>query len=264
MITSSSNSQIKNLIKLQKQSKVRNEQGVFVCEGKKMFEEVANQKRNLIQKVYLAESYYHQYVKQDPTYLKDMDFEVVSDQVMKEASDTITPQGVLAIVKQPTYTLSDMLSGESIRLLLLEDIRDPGNLGTMVRTAEGVGTSGIVLSKDSVDMFNPKVIRSTMGAIFRVPFLYAEDFLACLNQIKSEGIEVYAAHLQGAVWYDQVSYQGKSAILIGNEANGLSDEATSLSSQRIKIPMEGHVESLNAAIAAAVLMYESYRQIRNK
>ena len=133
----------------------------------------------------------------------------------------------------------------------------------MVRTAEGVGMSGIVLSKDSVDMFNPKVIRSTMGAIFRVPFLYAEDFFACLNQIKNEGIEVYAAHLQGAVWYDKVSYQGKSAILIGNEANGLSETATSLSTQRIKIPMEGNVESLNAAIAAAVLMYESYRQIRN-
>ena len=263
MITSSSNSQIKNLMKLQKQSKARNEQEVFVCEGKKMFEEVASQRRNLIQKVYLVESCYHQNAKQDPAYLKDLDFEVVSDQVMKEASETITPQGILAIVKQPTYTLSDMISGDSIRLLLLEDIRDPGNLGTMVRTAEGVGMSGIVLSKDSVDMFNPKVIRSTMGAIFRVPFLYAEDFFACLNQIKNEGIEVYAAHLQGAVWYDKVSFQGKSAILIGNEANGLSETATSLSTQRIKIPMEGNVESLNAAIAAAVLMYESYRQIRN-
>ncbi len=263
MITSSSNSQIKNLMKLQKQSKARNEQEVFVCEGKKMFEEVASQRRNLIQKVYLVESCYHQYAKQDPAYLKDLDFEVVSDQVMKEASETITPQGILAIVKQPTYTLSDMIYGDSIRLLLLEDIRDPGNLGTMVRTAEGVGMSGIVLSKDSVDMFNPKVIRSTMGAIFRVPFLYAEDFFACLNQIKNEGIEVYAAHLQGAVWYDKVSFQGKSAILIGNEANGLSETATSLSTQRIKIPMEGNVESLNAAIAAAVLMYESYRQIRN-
>ncbi len=264
MITSSSNSQIKNLMKLQKQSKARNEQGVFICEGKKMFEEVASQKRNLIQKVYLAESYYSQYAKQDPAYLRDLDYEVVSDQVMKESSETITPQGILAIVKQPTYRLSDMISGESIRLLLLEDIRDPGNLGTMVRTAEGVGMSGIILSKDSVDMFNPKVIRSTMGAIFRVPFFYAEDFLACLNQIKSEGINIYAAHLQGAVWYDEVSYQGKSAILIGNEANGLSDAASSLSTQRIKIPMEGNVESLNAAIAAAILMYESYRQIRNR
>lgn len=264
MITSSSNSQIKNLIKLQKQSKVRNEQKVFICEGKKMFEEVASQQRNQIQKVYLAESYYQQYTKQNPEYLKGLDFEVLSDQVMKEAADTITPQGILAIVKQPVYTLKDMTSSDSIRLLFLEDIRDPGNLGTMVRTAEGVGMTGIVLSKDSVDMFNPKVIRSTMGAIFRVPFFYAEDFYACLNQIKNEGIAIYAAHLQGAVWYDKVSYQGKSAILIGNEANGLSDMATSLSTQRIKIPMEGNVESLNAAIAAAVLMYESYRQIRNK
>ncbi len=229
-----------------------------------MFEEAASQKRNLIEKVYLADSYYQQYAKQSPVYLKDLDFEVVSDPVMKEASETVTPQGILAIVKQPVYSLSDMISGDSIRLLLLEDIRDPGNLGTMVRTAEGVGMAGIILSKESVDIFNPKVIRSTMGAIFRVPFFYAEDFYECLSQVKQEGIEIYAAHLQGAVWYDKVSYQGKSAILIGNEANGLSDKAALCSTQRIKIPMEGNVESLNAAIAAAVLMYESYRQIRNQ
>lgn len=263
MITSASNAQMKNLTKLQKQTKVRNEQGVFICEGKKMFEEVATQKRNHIQKVYLAENYYDLYAKENPAYLEGLEYEIVSDQVMKDVSETVTPQGILAIVKKPIYQLEDMLRKEQVRLLLLEDIRDPGNLGTMVRTAEGVGMSGIILSKDSVDMFNPKVIRSTMGAIFRVPFIYAEDFLESIKKIKEKGVSIYAAHLSGAVWYDRVSYLGKTAILIGNEANGLSDQATALSDQRIKIPMEGQVESLNAAIAAAVLMYESYRQIRN-
>lgn len=260
MISSITNSQIKNIIKLQKQSKTRSELGVFVVEGRKMFEEARDQANVCVEKVYVSESYYAQHCNREEQYFKGISFELVSDAVMKTVSDTMTPQGILALVRMPNYRLESMLSNERVRLLILEDIRDPGNLGTMIRTAEGVGISGVILSKDSVDIYNPKVIRSTMGAIYRVPFLYCDKFVRILSLIKEKGVAIFAAHLAGAVRYDIVDYGRKSAIMIGNEANGLSSEATALANGCIKIPMEGNVESLNAAIAAAILMYEVYKK----
>lgn len=261
MISSLSNAQIKNIIQLQKKGRERKEQGVFVCEGIKMFEEARAFKDGRIIKAYLSERYFEEQ-NQIGNHFEDVPYEVVSDQVFREISETMTPQGILAIVKQPEYTLLDMIKDEEARLLLLEDIRDPGNLGTMVRTAEGAGFSGIILSKGSVDMFNPKVIRSTMGAIYRVPFIYSENFLDTLADLKKKQVSIYAAHLEGACDYDAISYEKKTAILIGNEANGLSDESAAIASRCIKIPMEGNVESLNAGVAAAILMYEVYRQKR--
>jgi TrmH family RNA methyltransferase len=261
MISSSSNTQIKNLIQLQKKVKVRNEQGAFVIEGIKMFKE-SRASRYFI-KAYVSESYYQEKYTENPAYFDDISYEIVQDSIFKEASDTLTPQGIMAVVKKPEYDLEQIITNADANLVLLEDIRDPGNLGTIVRTAEGAGVTGIILSNSSVDMYNPKVIRSTMGAIYRMPFVYVNDFKGIINRIKMNNIRIYAAHLSGSCSYDEVDYTGKSAILIGNEANGLSDEIAELSDQYIRIPMEGNVESLNAAIAAAVLMYEVYRQKRN-
>jgi len=111
-------------------------------------------------------------------------------------------------------------------------------------------------------MYNPKVIRSTMGAIYRMPFVYTEDFLTAINQVKASNIPIYAAHLLGESYYDEIQYEKKCAILIGNEANGLTDACAQKASQYVKIPMAGKVESLNAAIAASIFMYEIYRQKR--
>lgn len=256
MISSTSNSQMKNIIKLQKQAKVRNDQGLFIVEGKKMFEEARDQGHVKVEKAYVSTSYLEQYVSDQKKYFDGIDYEMISDAVMKEVSETITPQGIIALIQQPKYELKDMLCKERVRLLLLEDLRDPGNLGTMIRTSEGAGITGVILSKNSVDIFNPKVIRSTMGSIYRMPFLYVDDFQSAVLEVKKNDISVYAAHLEGAVRYDTIDYGNKSAILIGNEANGLTKEISLLATQCIKIPMEGEVESLNAAIAAAILMYE--------
>ncbi|MFU0826130.1 MAG: SpoU-sub-bind domain-containing protein [Lachnoclostridium sp.] len=262
MISSLSNSQIKNIIQLQKKPKARAEQKAFVTEGIKMFEE-AKAGGNLI-KAYISETFYEEKSKEDSDYFRGFAYEVVSDKVLKEASETLTPQGILAIVRKPEYCLKDILSNPKANLLLLEDIRDPGNLGTIVRTAEGAGITGIILTKTSVDMYNPKVVRSTMGSIYRMPFVYVEDFKGTLCQIKKKNIAIYAAHLKGEKAYDEIDYKDKCGILIGNEANGLSDEIAALADVYIKIPMSGSVESLNAAIAAAILMYEVYRQRRKK
>jgi TrmH family RNA methyltransferase len=170
----------------------------------------------------------------------------------------------MGTVRASRYQPEDLLEEEKACLLLLEDIRDPGNLGTMIRTAEGAGITGIISSAASVDLYNPKVIRATMGSIYRVPFCQVEDFYQTLQLIKEQGITVYAAHLLGIPYDTEGSFRKKCAFLIGNEANGLSEQACAQADELIRIPMEGKVESLNAAVAAAILMYEAARQRRSK
>lgn len=266
MISSASNAQMKHLVKLQEKAAARREEHVFVCEGRKMFEEVLYYDKKSIVKAYVTERFLEAAKEGDGALLieqlSQIDYEVVTEAVMKEAAQTVTPQGVLAIVRQPEYTLEQMIKGDRVRLLLLESLRDPGNLGTIIRTAEGAGMSGVILNAESVDIFNPKVIRSTMGAIYRVPFLYVQDFYGLLKDLKQQEIAVYAAHLAGSVEYDTVEYPKKLALMIGNEANGLTEQAAELATSRIRIPMEGKVESLNAGVAAAILMYETKRQMR--
>ena len=156
----------------------------------------------------------------------------------------------------------DLLKKKNPMFLVLEDLQDPGNLGTMLRTGEGAGISGVIMNQSTVDLFNPKTIRSTMGSIYRVPFFVTDDLEQTILELKSQGIKVYAAHLKGTLCYDEPDYRGPSAFLIGNEGNGLSDVVADCADTYIKIPMQGQVESLNAAISAALLMYETSRQRR--
>ena len=126
-----------------------------------------------------------------------------------------------------------------------------------MRTAEGAGAAAVIMNKSTVDLFNPKVIRSTMGSIFRVPFLIYDDLSEAVTELQSNGVTIYAAHLEGGIYYNEELYQGSSGFLIGNESKGLTEEISRLADKRIKIPMEGKLESLNAAVSAAILMYES-------
>lgn len=257
MITSTSNAQVKNLVQLLKKSKARTEQGVYIVEGIKMFQEAP---RGEIVKVYISEALFEKGSLQES--LKQIPYEVLKNDVFAHAADTKTPQGVLCVMKQKHYTLEQLTAGKSPLLLVLENLQDPGNLGTMMRTAEGAGVSGVLLSRGCVDIYNPKTIRSTMGSIYRVPFLYTDNLRADMEKLHKKGITTYAAHLKGKEFYDEASYQGPTAFLIGNEGNGLSDELSEMAKQYIKIPMEGQLESLNAAVAAAILMYEASRQRR--
>jgi TrmH family RNA methyltransferase len=258
MISSLSNPQVKNLTLLQKKPKAREEQSVFVVEGLKMFEEA--REIGLLRKTYASESFLYEMEEQRPDFFEALDYEILTDSVFKEVSETKTPQGILGVVQQSSYSLDSMLSAEDACILLLEDIRDPGNLGTMIRTAEGAGITGIIFGDSTVDIYNPKVIRATMGSIYRVPFYQAEDFYEVLDKVKAWGITIYAAHLSGIPYDTQGSFRSKCAFIIGNEANGLSEQASAKADKLIKIPMAGKVESLNAAVAAAILMYEAARQ----
>lgn len=255
MITSTANQQMKKLSALMKKAKLRREEKVFVVEGRKMFQEAP---KEWVREVYVAESA----LEQMKELLEGYSYEVVSDSVFKAVSDTQTPQGILCIVKMPEYQLEDLLSEERTSLLLLESIQDPGNLGTMVRTGEGAGITGVIMNKTTVDLFNPKTIRSTMGSIYRVPFYVTDDLTTIINQLKEKEIALYAAHLKGTMQYDEPNYTKACGFLIGNEGNGLSKEIADLASDYIRIPMEGKVESLNAAISASLLLYEVHRQRR--
>lgn len=252
MITSASNEQIKNIIQLKEKSKARKQKKQFVVEGIKMFSEVPKES---LEAVYVSESF----LKDNKDNLKGVDFQIVSDAVFKKISDTVTPQGVLAIVRQSTYTLEDIINyrkkGKSC-IVVLDRLQDPGNLGTIVRTGEGAGISGIIMSNDCADIYNPKVIRSTMGSIFRVPFAVVDNLPDAIDKMKACGITTYAAHLNGED-YNKGVFVNDIALLIGNEARGLSKEVSDKADKRIRIPMEGKVESLNAAIATAILMYEA-------
>lgn len=259
MITSTSNTRMKRLVNLRKKRRARDEEGVFLVEGIRMFREVPPDK---LQEVFVSESFYK---KEKETVEKvlargNIRAELVSDTVFSHISDTKTPQGILCVVKQMDHTLNSMIKGEQRHLLVLDNLQDPGNLGTIVRTAEGAGVNGVIMSADCVDIYNPKTIRSTMGSVYRMPFCYAENLEEAIEKIKEAGIHTYAAHLLGENDYDQEDYRTSCAFFIGNEGNGLREEIAQAAQTYVKIPMSGQVESLNAAIAASVLMFEVRRQ----
>lgn len=255
MITSSSNAQVKRVIQLNNKSKERKKQKLFVAEGIKMFQEAP---REWIERIFVTEDF----KKEHGEYLSKTEYEVVEERIFRQMSDTQSPQGVLCLIRMPAYTLQGVLSGAHPLCMILEDLQDPGNLGTIVRTAEGAGVTGLLMSKNTVDIYNPKTIRSTMGSIYRVPFVYIEDLCEILSELKRRGIITYAAHLQGEHTYDSEDYTGGTAFFIGNEGNGLSKRLADRSDYLIRVPMEGEVESLNAAVASSILMYEAYRQRR--
>lgn len=253
-ITSTANSQVKRLINLKNKSSARRKEGVFIAEGIKMYRETP---KDRIEAIYIEEKFSELYEKDI-----DEEYTVVSENVFKQISDTVTPQGIIAVVRQKENDLKNILKKDEKQLfILLENLQDPGNLGTIVRTAEGAGVSAVIAGKSTVDIYNPKVIRSTMGSIFRVPYIITDDLREEIELLKNNGVTIYAAHLNGRNYYDKENYDGSTAFIIGNEANGLTKEISSKADKLIKIPMCGKLESLNASVAAAVLMYEASKKI---
>ena len=260
MITSVSNPRVKQVVLWQNKAKERRKDDIFLAEGVKMFEEAPAEQ---IKEVYLTREVADKWEKEKSTLwekLAKTTYEVVSSDVFAKMSDTMSPQGILTVIKRPQYHLEDYLQKENPLFVVLEDLQDPGNLGTIVRTGEGAGITCVIMTKNTVDIFNPKTIRATMGSVFRVPFVYVEDIEKTLAILHEAGVETYAAHLDGKTFYDSLSFQKGTAFLIGNEGSGLKKQTADQAKQYVKIPMEGQVESLNAAIATSLLMYEAHRQ----
>ena len=259
MITSSANGKVKQVMNLIKKAKTRNECGLFVAEGLRIFKEIPHEQ---IDSIFVSESFLKD--EERKHLISGMKYEVLTDEVFQVMSDTKTPQGILALVKQHAYTPEDLtrVPGPAF-LMILENIQDPGNLGTIIRAGEGAGITGVLMNSTTADIYNPKVIRSTMGSVFRVPFAYTDNLTDSILQLKKKGIKLYAAHLNGRNNYEKEDYTVDTGFLIGNEANGLTEDTARLADAYIKIPMMGSVESLNAAVAASVLMFETARQRRS-
>jgi rRNA methylases len=260
MITSESNGKIKEIVKLQKSARERRKRKCFLAEGVKMVREAFGCGK--LQSIYLSERFWESQGEDWRDITGRVAWEVVSETVFHKIADTVTPQGVLGVAEMPEYRMEELMEDSRHAYILLDDIRDPGNLGTILRTAEGAGMSGVVMSRGTVDVFNPKVVRATMGAIFRVPFCYEEDLAECIGKMKSAEIPVYGTMMVGNGLYDEPDYSGRVGVVIGNEANGISGKVAEALTGGIRIPMEGRLESLNASVAAAVLMYEIARQRR--
>lgn len=259
VIKSPSNSKVKYVNSLTKKSNKRREDNVYVVEGLRM---VLDAPISDIRSVFVSESLFEKEAKikelLDSCKVNNVDVLLVSDKIMKHMSDTITPQGVLAIVNQISYEVDTTKE----TFLLLEDIQDPGNLGTLFRTAEAAGVDEIIMSRDCVDIYNPKTIRSTMGTIYRMPHFQCknkDEWQQVITLLKNDGITLYGGALSESVSYEEVDYTKRIGIVIGNEGNGISDETLDMIN-RIHIPMEGQIESLNAAMAGGIIMYEMHRQ----
>ena len=265
---------LKEVSKLLSSSKERRESGLFIVEGKKPVREALSID-GALQCLFMTEAFAG---SDDGIRLlsdhkeSSIEVSVVPESSFKKVSGLVTPEGVMAVlsidgIKRGLKERCERCAGRGFPLLFVEDLQDPGNLGTIIRSAEAAGVSKIVLSKESVDPFSPKVVRATMGSIFRVPVKISdseEGFYELISKEKEEGYKFYAAALSGKRDYTDIIFGKKAAILIGNEARGLSGRALSMADEKMLIPMEGAVESLNAAVATAIILFEAKRQRGNQ
>ena len=256
MITSSHNPRIQWICKLQGQPRQRAAEGVFIAEGVRLVEEALQagwQPALVLFTPNLSQRGQDLIQRLVPSVV-----EQVSPSVMQSASDTQTPQGILAVLKQKDLPLPDRLDF----VLVLDAIRDPGNLGTILRTATAAGVQGVILTPGSVDPFSPKVVRSAMGAHFRLPVLHLDwvEIMRFLKPGDQPGLKVYLTAAQGSLPFTQADFTSPTALIVGGEAEGAGAQARSLADAQVYIPMRSGVELLNAAVAAAVLMFEVLRQ----
>jgi RNA methyltransferase, TrmH family len=248
MITSLQNEKVKHIRALQDHAKTRRKEGQIVLEGVRLVRDACQQGYRPDFILSTAEA--------DTTFLAAYGIEplLVSNEVMKAASDTQQPQGIIGVFPMPDASLPS----DARRVVILDSIRDPGNLGTILRTAGAAGVHAVLLSPTCVDAYNPKALRGGMGAHFRVPLAQAgwEHIAAyCYNK------KVYLADSDGDLRYDEADWGTAWALIIGGEAQGAGDEGLALAQQHLYIPMAAATESLNAAVAASVMLFEAARQI---
>lgn len=259
-ITSLKNPLIKEVKSLYKK-KGRISSKSFIIEGIKTIEEAINNGYDLRKIIYCDRLLKSRDGLDFFKIIEYMDNLVyVSNNIFKEISDTENPQGILAIAKLEFRNLSELDNKEKPFLLFLDGLQDPGNMGTIIRTADAFNIDGIILTDGCVDPYNPKVVRATMGSIFRLPLYYISNGVDELASLKNRGMKIYSTSLEGSLPIYDLDYKSGTILVIGNESKGVSDEIFALSHGLIRIPMPGKAESLNAGVAASIIMYEAIKQ----
>ena len=257
IISSKDNELIKHIKKL-KDKKYRDLSKEFIIEGIKLIKEAIEENAN-IKKIIICEN-----CENSDIIPKELMYEVakyeciyVTESILKSISDVNTPQGILAIIGIENKEMQIDYSSDII--VALDDIQDPGNLGTILRTIDSVGLNQILVSKGTADCYNPKVIRSTMGAIFRVKIIECEDLFQTLKEVRKHKFDIVITSLKAENSIYDINYS-KKVIVIGNEANGVEKKIQDISDVKVKIPMLGKTESLNASVATGIVLYEYVRQ----
>lgn len=247
-IESADNKIIKQVISLS-DKKTRDELGSFIVEGLKQVKEIPTHwtidyviSTDRDNKIENAKNYY------------------TTEKIFKKISDTKTPQGVLAVVKKQVYDIENILSAEKGIFVVLDNLQDPGNLGTIIRTSHAYNVKAIFISQNSIDAFNSKVVRSTMGSIFKVPIFQECDIDLLINRFKANKIKTYALSLQTDKFITDIKFEDKVAVVTGNESKGVSDSILKVSDS-IKIKMLSKIDSLNASVACSIAIYEISKQI---
>jgi len=256
VISSSSNETLKHIKKLNIK-KYREEYKQFIIEGEKIVLEALNSDCKLDMLVF-SESYFHPLLKK----AAEMGIRCirVRENLFNQLSDTKSPQGVLAVVHPKIHDLFKIIEHETSFLLILDGIKDPGNLGTMVRTMDAAGGDGVILLNDCVDPYNPKAVRATMGSVLRVPVFKVDNTRKILDTILQAGYHIVVSDLNGTDVFTYTAEYKRIALVIGSESHGVSSEIRAKAHCLVKIPMVGRAESLNASVAGGILIYEFFRK----
>ncbi len=258
VITSKDNEIVKNIKKL-KEKKYREESNKFIIEGIKLVSEAIEENVD-IDSVVVCEDCVN-----DNSIDKKLLYEIakykciyVTEKIFGTLTDVSNPQGILAVVNRKN--INQNIDYNQDFIVVLDGIQDPGNLGTILRTIDSAGLNQIILSKETADCFNPKVVRSTMGSIFRVNIIRVENIVDSLNNLKNNGFEIVVTSLDTNDSIYSINYN-KKVVVIGNEANGVSRNVQDIADKKVKIPMLGKAESLNASVAAGIMIYEHVRNM---
>jgi len=262
MITSLQNKWVKKIKALQ-QRKERTKEKTFLLEGIRLVEEA------------IAVSWPLQLAAYTPKFLDNsrgkeifqtlqknrIPLICITEEIMEKIGETENSQGILAVAREKEMGWQTWWpEGKKMLLVIVDGVQDPGNLGTIIRTADATGVQGVLLTKGTVDLYNPKTIRSTMGSIFHLPILKIENLTQFLQQLKEKKVKLVVGDVQASQYCFRQDYRGSLAIGLGNEGCGPSQELKAAADQLTKIPLPGQAESFNVAVAAGILLYEVTRQ----
>ena len=261
VISSKDNELIKHIKKL-KDKKYRDESNEYIIEGVKLIEEAVKENAK-IKKIIVCEDTTKTYEIPTNIMLEIAKYECiyVTEKIFASITQVTNPQGIMAIIEKNTENQEIDFTQDII--VALDDVQDPGNLGTILRTVDSIGLNQIIVSKGTADAFNPKVVRSTMGAIFRVKIIEVENLAQAIKEMRKHHFKLMVTSLQTENSIYDIDFN-KKIIVIGNEANGVSKEIQDMADEKAKIPMLGRTESLNASVAAGIVMYEYLRQKLDK
>ena len=260
MVDNPRSPRVRSVAKLAKRP-ARQETGLFLLEGPQAVSEALQFRPDLILELYATPTALERYTEIGAAATDaGLEIEFVTEQVLESMADTVTPQGFIAVAQQFPTSIKDIFAGEPQLVVILEEVRDPGNLGTIIRAADAAGADAVVLSGRTVDLYNPKVVRSTTGSLFHLPVAVGVELPAVLERARAAGLQTLAADIKGEdllVARSEGVLARPTAWVFGNEARGLTDEHLELVDRAVTVPIYGRAESMNLATAASVCVFES-------